>query len=263
MQQWHYHPAADLNRTLFQRLRKFPREPDLLWYTLRSAAALAVRGWLRTYHRLIIHGRENLPAEGSFVMVANHTSHLDALCMLSALSLNRLHQAFPAAAADYFFVSLPGVALSAIVMNALPFHREAHVRQSLRLCQELLAEPGNILIVFPEGTRGSGRTLGTFKPGVGTLLAGTAIPAVPCYLDGAAAALPKGAWLPSPRRISLTMGQPMTFTDRAADKKSATDIAAELRQAVLALQPMDSRAHPQYPARKHGLEGVNTSVDGA
>src|SRR5688572_24973550 len=124
MRQWHYEPAADLNCSLVERLRNFPREPDLLCYTLRSVAALAVRGWLRTYHRFTIRGLENLPREGSFVMVANHTSHLDALCLLSALPLKRLHQAFPAAAADYFFVSMPGVALSAIVMNALPFHRE-------------------------------------------------------------------------------------------------------------------------------------------
>src|SRR4029450_8364516 len=101
-------------------------------------------------------------------MVANHTSHLDALCLLSALPLRRLHQAFPAAAADYFFVNMPGAALS-IVMNALPFHRGVHVRQSLRLCQAMLAKPGNILILFPEGTRGSGREVGTFRTGVGTL----------------------------------------------------------------------------------------------
>src|SRR5712691_9167680 len=101
MKEWHYDPAQDLEQPLVERLRRFPREPDMLVYVLRSLAALTMRGWLRTYHRLEIVGRGNLPAEGSFVMVANHSSHLDALCLLSALPLKKLHRAFPAAAADY------------------------------------------------------------------------------------------------------------------------------------------------------------------
>ena len=240
--------TADTSRPFLERLCGFPREPGLLCHTVRSAAALVVRAWLRAYHRFAIRGLENLPRDRSFVMVANHTSHLDALCLLSALPLKRLHQAFPAAAADYFFVSVPGVALSAIVMNALPFHRGAHVRQSLRLCRAMLARPGNILILFPEGTRGSGCGVGTFKPGVGTLLAGTHTPAVPCYIDGAAAAMPKGVSFPRPRRITLTLGRPLVFGDRTTDMKAATGVCAELRQALLGLQAMNSAVHRRYPA---------------
>ena len=78
---------ATLTEPVVERLRRFPREPDMLVYGLRMAAALLCRGWLRLYHRLSISGRENLPAEGSFVMVANHASHLDALCLLAALPM--------------------------------------------------------------------------------------------------------------------------------------------------------------------------------
>src|SRR5207248_1251992 len=101
---WHYEPAGDLEEPLIERLRRFPREPDMLVYGLRLAAALACRGGLRLYHRLAISGRENLPRDGSFVLVANHASHLDVLCLLAALPLARIHRAFPAAAQDYFFV---------------------------------------------------------------------------------------------------------------------------------------------------------------
>src|SRR5690242_11351741 len=97
---WHYEPASDLDRTLVERLRRFPREPDITVYLLRSLAALIVRGWLRIYHRLEICGRNHLPADKSFIIVSNHSSHLDTLCLLAALPLRRLHQAFPAAAQD-------------------------------------------------------------------------------------------------------------------------------------------------------------------
>src|SRR5437899_647931 len=98
----------------------------MLVYGTRLLAGLLLRGWLRCYHRLTIVGRENLPLDRSFVMVANHASHLDTLCLLSALPLSKLHCAFPAAAQDYFFVQVPRLFLAAVVVNALPFDRRVH-----------------------------------------------------------------------------------------------------------------------------------------
>src|SRR5690242_18276581 len=135
---WRYESAPDLDQSLVDRLRRFPREPDITVYALRSLAALTVRAWLKVYHRLKITGADNLPKEGSYVMVANHSSHLDALCLLSALPLRKLHRAFPAAAQDYFFVSIPRTAIAAVVVNALPFARTAHIRHSMDLCRHLL-----------------------------------------------------------------------------------------------------------------------------
>src|SRR5438309_2148379 len=172
METWRYEPVADLDQGLVERLRRFPREPDLTVYTLRSIAALALRAWLRTYHRLRIVGRENLPRDSSFVLVANHSSHLDTLCLLSALPLRKLHRAFPAAASDYFFQSVPRLWIAAVVVNALPFARQVHVRQSLSLCEELLKNPGTILIIFPEGTRSTTGEIREFKSGIGALVAG-------------------------------------------------------------------------------------------
>jgi 1-acyl-sn-glycerol-3-phosphate acyltransferase len=232
---WQYEPASDLEEPVIERLRRFPREPDMLVYGLRSAAALLCRGWLRLYHRLSIIGRENLPAEGSFVMVANHVSHLDALCLLAALPLARVHRTFPAAAKDYFFVSTPRVLLAAIVVNAMPFDRRTSPRQSLGLCRQVLDKPGNALILFPEGTRSVTGALGEFKPGIGLLLAGTSYPVVPCYLEGAHKAFPRGCWFPKPRPIGLRIGAARTYADLHRGKDAATHIALDLREAVQAL----------------------------
>ena len=234
--QWQYEPASDLDQPMIERLRRFPREPDLTVYALRSLAALTVRGWLKAWHRLRILGRENLPREGSFVLVANHGSHLDALCLLSALPLRKLHRAFPAAAQDYFFVSLPRLAIAAVVVNALPFARRAHIRHSMELCRELLANRGNILILFPEGTLTGTGQVGEFKPGIGTLAAGSTLPIIPCHLDGAFAALPKTRALPLPRRLTLRIGQPKTFSHLPTGREGAEQISRQLRQAVLELE---------------------------
>ena len=235
MEPWHYDTAQDLNQPFIDRLRRFPREPVMLVYGIRLLAALLMRSWLRVYHRLRIVGCEHLPTDRSFVLVANHASHLDALCLLSALPLRKLHRVFPAAAEDYFFVSTPRLILSAVVINALPFDRHMDPQHSLNLCQQLLEHPGNILVIFPEGTRSVTGEIDRFKLGVGLVLAGTPYPVVPCYLHGTYAAWPKGAWFPKPRRVQVTIGQPRAYAHLSPGKASAIQICQELRDAVLAL----------------------------
>jgi 1-acyl-sn-glycerol-3-phosphate acyltransferase len=231
-QQWEYEPAADIEQSIAERLERFPREPDMLTYGLRSLAALTLRGWLRAYHRLAIRGREHLPPEGSFIMVANHTSHLDALCLLSALPMARLHQAFPAAARDYFFVSLPRIAAAAIFVNAMPFARQVHVRQSLEICRGLLRRRGNVLILFPEGTRSPDGTMQAFRPGIGSLVAGVDVPVMPCALNGCFDAWPKGACIPRPRSLRLIIGPPRRYADLPPGRESAHFIAQDLQRAI-------------------------------
>jgi 1-acyl-sn-glycerol-3-phosphate acyltransferase len=229
---WHYGPAADIGRSIPDRLRDFPRQPDIFVYGMRSVAALAVRSWLKIYHRIEITGRENLPTGGSFVMVANHTSHLDALCLLSALPLRSLNRAYPVAAEDYFFMSMPRLAAAAIFANAMPFCRRNHMRQSMNQCRRMLHQRGNILILFPEGTRSTDGEVGEFRRGVGNLVAGLNVPVVPCAIGGAHRALPKGAVLPRPRQLRLTIGAPRNYCDLDPGKESARSVSRDLRDAV-------------------------------
>lgn len=235
---WQYEATSDLGQSLTDRLRNFPREPDMLVYGLRSLAALGMRGWLRLVHRLRITGAP-VPAE-SCILVGNHSSHLDALVLQAALPLRRLHRVFPAAAEDYFFRSLHRILFAAVFINALPFARSTHIRQSLALCRALLATPGNVLILFPEGTRSPDGQMHPFRPGIGALVAGTPIPVVPCWIEGAARAWPKGALLPRPRRVSVRIGQPLQFADVAEDKEGIHRIASILQEAVEGLSHADS-----------------------
>lgn len=241
MNEWAYRPAPDLETSLAERLRGFPRQPDLLVYALRSLWAIAARAWLRAYHRLSIEGREHFPAR-SCVLVCNHTSHLDTICLLAAVPLSRLHRTFPAAAADYFFSSLPRSALSATLINALPFDRETKGAESLAVCHRLLETEGNVLILFPEGTRTTTGEMGRFRSGIGRLVAGTDVPVVPCYLEGGLAAFPKGARFPRPRRLRLRIGAARRYGDLEPDAESVKQICVDLQGRVAALAPEATRA---------------------
>src|SRR5690349_2349624 len=247
MKQWRYYSAGDLDHAPIDRLRQFPREPDMLVYGLRSLCALIIRGLLRIYNRFEIVGGENLRTNRSLVIVANHCSHLDTLCLLAGLPLRKLHRAFPAAASDYFFKSVPRLWAAAVLTNALPFGRQSRTRGSLTICNELLANPGTILIIFPEGTRSTTGEINEFKSGIGALVAGKDVAVVPCLIDGSFRAWPKGKRFPQPRKVRLVIGEPRNYCERATDKPELAKIAIELRAAVSALGEGGTRSPSALP----------------
>lgn len=215
---------------------EFPVRSDPFLQIARTIVAVIIRCLLRVYNRFEIVGHEQLRTNRSLVLVANHSSHLDTLCLLAALPLGKLHQAFPAAAADYFFQRGPRTWM-ARVLNAFPFRRDVSARRSLSLCRHLISRPGNILIMFPEGTRSRNGDTQPFKLGVSALVAGRDVAVVPCYLQGAFDAWPKGKRFPRPRKIRLIIGVPCSYAKFSADKKNLSVIASQLHEAVKILAP--------------------------
>jgi 1-acyl-sn-glycerol-3-phosphate acyltransferase len=217
----------------------------------RFVTLLVVRAWLKWHHRIEMSGRGNLPADGPFVLVANHASHLDVLCLLAALPVRDLPRTHPTASADYFFATRRLALVSSLLFNGMPFHRRAGggaaspsaVRDSLDRCRRALAgtagggDRGGIVILFPEGSRSPDGTIRPFKRGVGLLVAGTDVPVIPCRLDGTFEAMPKGSRWPRPRRIQLTIGKPRTYATHRRGKAVAQQIARDLHSAVLELSP--------------------------
>lgn len=240
MKEWFYESVRDPDQIPVHRLRQFPREPEMLVHGLRSLSALIIRSLLRVYNQFEIIGQQNLRTNRSLVIVANHCSHIDTLCLLAALPLRKLNRAFPAAASDYFSQSLPRLWAAAILVNALPFARRARIRKSLSLCRELLAIPGTILIIFPEGTRSTTGEVGEFRSGIGSLVAGRDVTVAPCFIEGSFQAWPKGKRLPRPRKVRLVIGALRNYHDRGTDKTDLCAITCELRDAVNELRPNGS-----------------------
>ena len=79
--------------------------------------------------------------------------------------------------------------------NLEPLDRQRGYRASLRQAVEVV-EGGNIVLLFPEGTRRIDGTIGEFKPLVGQLALETNVDILPLYLEGTFDAMPKGAVLP-------------------------------------------------------------------
>lgn len=232
MDRWTYSPSPLLLKTARERLSTFPRDPDLAVYGLRWFGVVFLRTLLGVYFRMRVVGRSHIPARGPFVLVANHSSHLDAVALSCALPRGQWNHAYAAAAQDYFFRSFLGALTAVVFANALPFDRKDDPERSLELCADLLHVSREGLLMFPEGTRSSDGAIGRFRPGVGRLVAGTEVPVVPAYLDGAHEAWPRGSRVPRPRRVTVVVGEPRFYRDASDTRESHIAIADDLREAV-------------------------------
>ncbi|MBI1375482.1 MAG: 1-acyl-sn-glycerol-3-phosphate acyltransferase [Phycisphaera sp.] len=237
MDKWRYEPARDLGLDPTERWRSPNREAGLIAATAQFTAISVIKSYLAIYHRYTIHGRDNLPDAPSYILAANHTSHLDALCLSVAVPAARRTDVTPIAAGDLFFRTPPRAFLSALTLNALPMWRASCGRHALQELRDRLQSRPTIFIFFPEGTRSRTGDLNRFKAGIGMLVAESKIPVVPCHLEGCHRALPPDRSVPRPRHVSLTIGAPLTFSGTPNNRTGWNAIANQVCDAVVNLAP--------------------------
>jgi 1-acyl-sn-glycerol-3-phosphate acyltransferase len=145
------------------------------------------------------------------VYFANHTSHLDAVVLWSALPPAIRALTRPVAAKDYWTAGAVRRYLSRRVFNALLIDRtEVKVHQSP--VDLMIREIGHrySLIVFPEGGRTTGQDIGEFKSGIYYLCKKRPdLEMIPVYIDNMNRILPRGEVLPVPMLSTITFGPPL------------------------------------------------------
>ncbi len=235
MDDWQYKAAGDFGLPLREQLMSTRRESGLISSLTRHAWWATTSAYLRSYHRLAIDGRSNLPAKPPFVMIANHTSHLDILLLAAALPMRLRECAYPIAAGDTFFETPARRVFSSMMLSALPMWRKKCVRHAIDDLRHRLLDEPIVYMLFPEGTRTRTGEMGRFKPGLGMLVAATGIPVVPCRLTGSFESMPPGVTLPRPRRIRVTVGEPTTHVDSTHDRAGWNRIVGELEEIVRGL----------------------------
>jgi 1-acyl-sn-glycerol-3-phosphate acyltransferase len=166
-----------------------------------------------------------------FIVVANHSSHLDAPLITGALPRARARYLAAGAAADYFFDVAWRRAATALFFNAFPVDRTGQGSRS-GLAKELLSR-GVPLLIFPQGGRSKDGIIGPFKPGAAVLSMTIGAPCVPVAIIGAADAMPPGRNWPVPGRPpgAGVFGAPLG----AADGETAQQFSARLHRTVLAM----------------------------
>ncbi len=190
-----------------------------------------------------IEGQANVPANGAFLVAANHASHLDVGLVKIALG-DEGKKLASLAARDYFFDNPWKRAWFGNFTNLVPIQRKGSLKESLHTAVRTL-ELGYHLLIFPEGTRSPDGELHEFKPAIAYLSFTASADILPVYLEGTHEAMPKGAFLPDPRKrrkLVVRIGPVLRHDElraatqglaRSAAHKEATRI---VRQAVEALR---------------------------
>ena len=184
------------------------------------------------------------PDDRQRIYFANHSSHLDFVVLWSALPPDLRAKTRPIAAKDYWQQTPLRLYLAKNVFHAVLLDRgsankahhpdEAHFvgRHLIDHMAEALGGE-NSLILFPEGTRGSGEKIAPFRSGLYHLaLHRPDVELVPAYLEKLNLLLPKGEFLPVPMLSLLTFGKPIRV--EADEHKDA--FLERAREAVAALR---------------------------
>lgn len=172
--------------------------------------------WVSRYCRpFTVVGREKFrEIRGPCIVVANHTSHMDALALNTALPWRVRWNVYSGAAADRWFVKgrkelVMQPWYQSLAMGTFPIQRGGGSR-ALEYPRWLL-DRGCNLIIFPEGTRSSSRSMARFRHGVSILALEKGVPVVPVFLTGLAAIRPKGQREPKPGPAGAFVLDPIRF----------------------------------------------------
>ena len=197
-----------------------------------------------------VSGQANVPANGAFLVAANHASHLDVGLVKIALGEEGTKLA-SLAARDYFFDNPWKRAWFGNFTNLVPIQRRGSLKESLHTAVRTL-ELGYHLLIFPEGTRSPDGALQDFKPAIAYLSFAAGADILPVYLEGTHEAMPKGAFLPDPRKrrkLVVRIGPVLRYEELRASTQGLARSAAHkevtrlVRLAIEALR--DGKPPPQ------------------
>jgi 1-acyl-sn-glycerol-3-phosphate acyltransferase len=189
--------------------------------------------WLRILSRLTAvtfflmrcRGRERIPAHGGTLVCSNHQSFFDPV--LVGLGFNRQLNYL---ARETLFRFAPFRWLIEF-LDAIPIDREglglAGLKETLRRLKR-----GEMVLIFPEGTRTRDGDVQDFKPGFVALARRSKAWLLPVGLDGAYAAWPRNAAFPRLSRIHVCIGEPIAPEQAASlsDDELIGELARRIRE---------------------------------
>ena len=184
--------------TLHERTRAKGVNPLVLWLV-----RAVLQPFFHIYFRMVRIGREHIPAEGPVILASNHRSFLDPF-IIGTMVRRPVYYV----AKTELFEFHPVVTWLLSALGAFPVARGAGDAAMIETAKEIL-ERGEIVLMFPEGTRTRPGSLGRPRRGVGRLALETGAPVVPIAIIGTEDV--RNGWRIRPRKVRLRAGPALRF----------------------------------------------------
>jgi len=190
--------------------------PDAITGPLKAAFAEVQRSFNGKGLGTKVYGRANIPQNRSAICVSNHSSHLDMGLVKYALGPYG-DQMSALAAKDYFFEGNRWwVAYWEQLTNLKPLDREGGFRKSFDQAKQAV-EQGNVVLIFPEGTRSLDGEIRAFKDGAFRLAITTGTPILPMAVHGTRSALRKHDWRMGDTNAEVRVLEPISTVGMTED----------------------------------------------
>jgi 1-acyl-sn-glycerol-3-phosphate acyltransferase len=161
--------------------------------------------------RVRVRGKENVP-KPPFIIASNHASYLDPPLLGRACERYQVHFM---AKRELFETSVFGAWVKGV--GCIPVDRGKNTVGAIREAIKRLKK-GQVIGVFPEGTRSVNGDIQEAKKGMGFLIAKAHVPVVPVYIEGTARAMPKGGRLKFSSHIGAFVGKPITSAEYLSEQ---------------------------------------------
>lgn len=178
-------------------------------------------------------GIEHLRVAPPVIVAPVHRSNLDSL-IVGTLGERRL----PTLAKESLFAIKP-LGWWIAGLGAIPLERDAADREAIRAARDIL-DRGQPLMIFPEGTRQSGRAIGELFDGTTWIAAKTGAAIVPVGIAGTEEALPPGARFPRRTSVGVVAAEPIAMPTGRVPRSALAELTATMRAR---LQAANDRAH--------------------
>lgn len=214
----------------------------LIWisfFNLFGRAETAYRGviwWSRTLYYLAridirAEGLANVP-DGSYLIMSNHSSHLDGPGLLVTLP----HPIYFVIKKELARVPVWGTAAKQAGFIIIDRSNSTQAKETLARAQSII-HAGRHVLFFPEGTRARDHHLHRFKKGGFHMAVGAQVPILPVAVNGSRKLLPKGAHLPKSGTVHIVVGQPIST--EGLTRADIPGLAEKTRAAIAELRSHD------------------------
>ncbi len=202
-----------------------------------------VVGVCRTYCRMTVIGRDNVPKSGGFVLAPVHRSYIDTP-IASGCTRRRLRFM----GKDSLWKRQPFTwTLSAL--GGFPVTRGSADREAITRAIQVL-QSGEPLVLFPEGERKAGAVVQPLMDGAAYVACKAGVPIIPVGIGGSERVMGKGAKFVYPRKVVVIIGEPLLpppAVDGRMPRAAVKEVSAELHRQ---LQDLFDRAQMQALGQK-------------